>query len=94
MFRCKTTQHVDRMFTGSLTEEVKTLQEDIAAVEDKIDDQIMCEKLKLFINASPEIQSIYHMDAGNGAVFINNCMLKWVSRDRKNEHLDLHLEIW
>lgn len=52
------------MFTSSLTEEVKALQEDIAAVEEKVEDPTICEKLKLFINAPPEIQTIYHQDAG------------------------------
>jgi hypothetical protein len=55
------------MFTSSLQEEVKALQEDIAAVEDKVEDPMICEKLKYFINAPSEIQEVYHADAGSGA---------------------------
>ena len=58
------------MFTSSLVEEVKALQEDIAAVEEKVDDPVIYEKLKLFIYAPPEIQEIYHQDAGALGVFL------------------------
>ena len=46
-----------------MVEEVKELQEDIAAVEEKIDDPVIYEKLKLFIYAPQEIQELYHQDA-------------------------------
>ena len=52
------------MFTSSLTEEVKALQEDINAVQDKVDDPVICEKLRLFIYAPNEIQEVYRQDAG------------------------------
>lgn len=52
------------MFTSSLYEEVKALEEDIAAVKDKVDDPIMCEKVKQFVYASKDIQEIYKADAG------------------------------
>jgi hypothetical protein len=51
------------MFTNSLSEEVKALQEDIQAVEDKIEDPILCEKIRQFINAPPDIQKIFKNDA-------------------------------
>ena len=53
-----------RMFTGSLVEEVKALEEDIEAVKAKVDDPIICEKVRLFVQAPKEIQAIYKADAG------------------------------
>ena len=55
---------VDRMFAGSLQEEVKALEEDIESVRGKVEDAVMCEKVRLFINAPREIQAIYKADAG------------------------------
>ena len=52
------------MFTSSLQEEVKALEEDIAAVKEKVEDDMICEKLRLFVYAPREIQSIYKADAG------------------------------
>ncbi|KAG8721485.1 hypothetical protein FRC08_012618 [Ceratobasidium sp. 394] len=54
---------LQRMFTNSLSEEVKALQEDIEAVEEKIDDPILCEKMRQFINAPPDIQKLFKADA-------------------------------
>ncbi|OBZ70444.1 hypothetical protein A0H81_10045 [Grifola frondosa] len=54
---------MQRMFTGSLMEEVKALEEDIAAVKEKVEDPIMCEKVRLFVNAPREIQAVYKADA-------------------------------
>lgn len=51
------------MFTSSLTEESKQLEEDIEAVKEKIDDPMMCEKVRLFIYAPPEIQQFYKEEA-------------------------------
>lgn len=52
------------MFTSSLQDEVKALEEDIEAVQDKVDDPVMCEKLRQFVNAPREIQAVYKADAG------------------------------
>lgn len=52
------------MFTGSLMEEVKALEEDIESVKTKVDDPAMCEKVRLFISAPREIQAIFKADAG------------------------------
>ena len=52
------------MFTSSLQEEVNSLQEDIEAVKDKVDDPIICEKVRQFVYAPREIQAIYKADAG------------------------------
>ncbi|KAF5389109.1 hypothetical protein D9757_004908 [Collybiopsis confluens] len=51
------------MFTGSLTDEVKTLEEEIEAVKIKVDDPIMCEKLKRFVEAPREIQDMFKADS-------------------------------
>jgi len=40
-------------------EEVKMLEEDIEAVKEKVDDSMMCEKVRLFIYAPPEVQLFY-----------------------------------
>jgi Domain of unknown function in PX-proteins (DUF3818) len=52
------------MFTSSLNEEVKSLEEDIEAVKDQVDDPVICEKIRLFVNAPKEVQAIYRSDAG------------------------------
>lgn len=53
-----------RMFTSSLTEEVKVLEEQIEAVKDKVEDPIICEKMRQFVYAPKEIQDLYRIDAG------------------------------
>ena len=53
-----------RMFTSSLSEEVKVLEEDIEAVKDKVDDPVMCEKIRQFVYAPREIQEMFKADAG------------------------------
>jgi len=52
------------MFTSSLTEEVKQLQEEIEAVKDKVDDPIMCDKVRQFVYAPREIQEMFKVDSG------------------------------
>ena len=52
------------MFTGSLVEETKLLEEDIEAVKAKVDDYMICEKVRLFVYAPREIQAIFKADAG------------------------------
>lgn len=51
------------MFSGSLTEEVRALEEEIGAVKAKVDDPIMCDKVKQFVYAPREIQEMYKADA-------------------------------
>ncbi len=60
---------LQRMFTGSLMEEVRAINEDIEAVKEKVDDPIMCEKVRLYVYAPREIQAVYKADAGK------QCML-------------------
>ncbi|KAF9462670.1 hypothetical protein BDZ94DRAFT_1260957 [Collybia nuda] len=54
---------LQRMFTSSLSEEVKALEADIEAVKDKVDDPMMCAKVKQFVYAPREIQDMYKVDA-------------------------------
>jgi Domain of unknown function in PX-proteins (DUF3818) len=52
------------MFTSSMAEEVKALEEQIEAVKDKVDDPVLCEKIRSYIYAPREIQEVYKADAG------------------------------
>jgi hypothetical protein len=52
------------MFTSSLNEEVKSLEEYIEAVKGKVDDPVICEKVRHFVFAPKEIQAIYKDDSG------------------------------
>lgn len=52
------------MFTSSLSEEVSRLEEDINAVKEKIEDDVICEKIRQFVYAPKEIQDVYKTDAG------------------------------
>lgn len=52
------------MFTNSLSEEVKFIEEDIDAIKEKIEDDMICEKIRQFVYAPKEIQDIYKADAG------------------------------
>ena len=52
------------MFTSSLTEEARNLQEDIDMVRETVGDDDMCEKVRRFIYAPKEFQSISRDDAG------------------------------
>ncbi|KAI1786535.1 hypothetical protein LXA43DRAFT_927473 [Ganoderma leucocontextum] len=54
---------LQRMFTGSLMEEVRAINEDIEAIKEKVDDPVMCEKVRLYVYAPREIQSVYKADA-------------------------------
>jgi len=54
---------LQRIFTGSLQEEAKTIEEEIEAVKAKVEDPVICEKVKLFVYAPREIQAIYKADA-------------------------------
>lgn len=55
---------LQRMFTGQLTEEVRAIEEDIEAVKEKVEDPVMCEKVRLYVYAPREIQAVYKADAG------------------------------
>lgn len=58
---------LDRMFSSSLTEEVRLLAEDIAMVSEKIEDPVICQKIEQYAMAPYEIQEIYRKDAGKSS---------------------------
>lgn len=51
------------MFSSSLTEDVRLLQEDINTMYERIDDPIMCQKIENYVNAPYEIQEMFRTDA-------------------------------
>jgi len=53
------------MFTSSLSEEVKALEEHIEAVKDKVDDPVISEKIRQFVYAPKNIQDCLKADAGS-----------------------------
>jgi hypothetical protein len=63
-----------RMFTSSLTEEVKALEAEIEAVKEKVDDPIMCAKIRQFVYAPREIQDLYKADAGKSSYLHTLCV--------------------
>ncbi|KAI0068870.1 hypothetical protein BV25DRAFT_54101 [Artomyces pyxidatus] len=67
---------LQRMFTSSLSEEVKALEEDIEAVKDKVDDAIICEKVRQYVYAPQEIQLIYKGDAAEEKIHILAAVLR------------------
>lgn len=86
---------LQRMFTSSLMEEVKELEENIAAVEDKIDDPVICEKVRQYISASKEIQAIYKADAAEENINVLAVVLRsgdapMLSRPQLNRVMRCH----
>ncbi|KAF8640050.1 hypothetical protein AX17_001292 [Amanita inopinata Kibby_2008] len=67
---------LQRMFTGSLTEETKALQEQIEAVKDKVDDPIMCAKVRQFVYASRDIQQLFKLDAASEDMHVLTAVLR------------------
>ncbi|KAI9513207.1 hypothetical protein F5148DRAFT_281422 [Russula earlei] len=67
---------LQRMFTSSLHEEVKTLEEDIEAVKDKVDDPVMCEKVRQFVYAPKEIQAIHKNDSARENIHLLASVLR------------------
>lgn len=72
------------MFSSSLTEEVTIIEEDIEAVKAKVDDPVICEKLRLFINAPRDIQDTYRTDAKNGKIPVLVVILRSGEEPRLN----------
>ncbi len=54
---------LQRMFSSSLQDEVKELDEVCSAISAKVDDPAICEKVKQFVYAPSEIQALYRKDA-------------------------------
>ncbi|KAI0092424.1 hypothetical protein BDY19DRAFT_924281 [Irpex rosettiformis] len=75
---------LQRMFTGSLMEEVKALEEDIEAIKQKVEDPLLCEKVRLYVNAPLEIQSIYKLDATSEDMHVLTVVLRSGEEPRLN----------
>lgn len=56
---------LQRMFSSSLTEDVRLLQEDINTMYERIDDPALCRKIELYVHAPYEVQEIYRSDAAS-----------------------------
>lgn len=54
---------LQRMFSSSLSEEARQIEEEIEAVKAKVDDPVICEKVRRFVYAPKEIQDTYRLDA-------------------------------
>ncbi|TCD69697.1 hypothetical protein EIP91_006714 [Steccherinum ochraceum] len=67
---------LQRMFTGSLVEETKVLEEDIEAVKAKVEDPALCEKVRLFVYAPREIQAIFKADAAAEGINVLTIVLR------------------
>jgi len=57
------------MFSSSLQDEVRAVQEDIDLVAERIDNASVCQKIERYVNAPFEIQTMYRRDAGKPLVF-------------------------
>ncbi|PFH52746.1 hypothetical protein AMATHDRAFT_73878 [Amanita thiersii Skay4041] len=67
---------LQRMCTGSLTEEVRALQEEIEHVKDKVDDPVMCAKVRQFVYAPRDIQEMFKLDAASNGIHILIAILR------------------
>ncbi|KAF9057556.1 hypothetical protein BJ165DRAFT_1520926 [Panaeolus papilionaceus] len=67
---------LQRMFTSSLTEEVKALEADIESVKDKVEDPMMCAKIRQFVYAPREIQAMLKVDAASEQMNIITVVLR------------------
>lgn len=54
---------LQRMFSSSLQDEVKELDEVCAAIAAKVDDPAICEKIRKFVYAPSEVQASYRQEA-------------------------------
>jgi len=53
------------MFSTTLNEDIREIQEQIEIISEKIGDPDFCEKVKMFVIAPLEIQQIFKADAGS-----------------------------
>jgi hypothetical protein len=63
------------MFSSSLVEELRYLEEDIQAVQERVDDPVLCQKIQQYVNAPYEIQEMLKQDASEslGSTEIYSC---------------------
>lgn len=52
------------MFSTTINEEIRELQEQVDVLSSKIGDPMFCEKVRSFVAAPPEIQQLFKADAG------------------------------
>lgn len=52
------------MFSSTLSEEVRAVQEDIDTVAERIDNPSICQKIDKYVNAPFDVQTVYRRDAG------------------------------
>jgi hypothetical protein len=67
---------LQRMFSSSLQEEARELSEVIAAVSEKIGDEVLCEKIRLYVNAPLEVQQVFKDDAEEERVDLITTILR------------------
>ncbi|KZT05522.1 uncharacterized protein LAESUDRAFT_726785 [Laetiporus sulphureus 93-53] len=67
---------LQRMFTGSLQEDVRAIEEDIEGIKENINDPIICEKVRQFVYAPREIQAVYKSDAASENIHILAVVLR------------------
>lgn len=88
------------MFSTTLNEDIREIQEQIDIISEKIGDPDFCEKVKMFVIAPLEIQQIFKTDAGSSIFLSPFCLsLKLGSntlhllsfrRGRRNRHHRRH----
>jgi pseudouridine-5'-phosphate glycosidase len=69
-----------RMFSASLTDDVRMIAEDIDALSERIEDPVLCQKVEQYAMAPFEIQEIFRKDAGRSREVCSFC-LHLVSRN-------------
>jgi hypothetical protein len=62
------------MFSSSLQDEVRAVQEDIDSVAERIDNPSICQKISGYVNAPFEIQTMYRKDAGKRLLVQSVCL--------------------
>jgi hypothetical protein len=55
---------LNSMFSSTLADEVRAVQEDIDSVAERVDNPGICQKIEQYVNAPFEIQTMYRRDAG------------------------------
>lgn len=75
---------LQRMFSSSLQEEARDLQELVNAIKAKIEDETLCEKVRLFVYAPPDVQNVYKADAESEKVDLLTTILRSPEEPRLN----------
>lgn len=67
---------LQRMFSSSLQEEAKELSEMVTAVKSKVEDDVLSEKVRLFVYAPQDVQAQYRSDAEKEGVDLLTVILR------------------